>query len=141
MFVQVAPVMNTGNCTGWLPLWLPFVWPIQVRGPSRGVLRQCGHILRYGVLMEEIGVRELKGALSKTLRAVARGETVRVTLYGKPLADLVPAGQSAGSLHRLIREGRVTPPARRRPRSAPRMAEPKARTASELVLAERDAER
>lgn len=91
--------------------------------------------------MEEIGVRELKGSLSKTLRAVARGETVRVTLYGKPVADLVPTGQSAGSLHRLIREGRVTPPARRRPRSAPQMAEPKACTASELVLAERDAER
>src|SRR5919106_1280388 len=42
--------------------------------------------------MREIGVRELKQSLSETLRAVGRGEHVRVTLRGRPLADIVPAG-------------------------------------------------
>jgi prevent-host-death family protein len=42
--------------------------------------------------MREIGVRELKTTLSQTLRAVARGQQVRVTLRGQPLADIVPAG-------------------------------------------------
>ena len=42
--------------------------------------------------MREIGVRELKQSLSETLRAVGRGEPVRVTLRGRPLADIVPAG-------------------------------------------------
>jgi prevent-host-death family protein len=91
--------------------------------------------------MQEIGVRELKQALSRTLRAVARGETVRITLYGRPVADLVPAGSGADGLRQLIREGRVTAPAHGRPAMAPLMASARARTASDLILAERDAER
>jgi prevent-host-death family protein len=47
--------------------------------------------------MREMGVRELKTTLSQTLRAVARGQQVRVTLRGRPLADIVPAGASAKS--------------------------------------------
>jgi prevent-host-death family protein len=46
--------------------------------------------------MRETGVRELKTTLSQTLRAVARGQQVRVTLRGQPLADIVPAGASTG---------------------------------------------
>ena len=46
--------------------------------------------------MREIGVRELKEALSKTLRDVGRGEHVRVTLRGRPVADIVPAGARGG---------------------------------------------
>lgn len=90
--------------------------------------------------MREMGVRELKQALSTTLRAVARGETVRITLYGRPVADLVPAGASAQGLSRLIREGRVSPPARGRPAREPRVVAAGARSASELVLAERESE-
>ena len=64
--------------------------------------------------MREIGVRELKASLSETLRAVGRGEQVRVTLRGRPLADIVPAGAAAEDdrLRELVAEGRVTPPAR-----------------------------
>lgn len=67
--------------------------------------------------MREIGVRRLKQTLSETLRAVGRGELVRVTLRGRPMADIVPAGAPAGDdrLRRLIVEGRVAPPARTRP--------------------------
>lgn len=92
--------------------------------------------------MREIGVRELKRSLSETLRAVGRGEQVRVTLRGRPLADIVPAGAAAGDerLRRLVAGGRVAAPARARPRRAPKLAEGR-RSASALVLSERDAER
>ena len=92
--------------------------------------------------MREIGVRELKQSLSETLHAVGRGEQVRVTLRGRPLADIVPAGAAAGDdrLRELVAEGRVVPPARARPMRAPRLAKSR-RSASSLVLSERDAER
>jgi antitoxin (DNA-binding transcriptional repressor) of toxin-antitoxin stability system len=92
--------------------------------------------------MREIGVRELKQSLSKTLRAVGRGELVRVTLRGRPLVDMVPAGAAVGDarLRELVAEGRVVPPAQALPARAPRLAEAR-RSASSLVLAERDAGR
>lgn len=92
--------------------------------------------------MREIGVRELKQSLSETLRAVARGEQVRVTSRGRPVADIVPAGVAVGNdrLRELVAEGRVVPPARARPPRAPKLAKTR-RSASALVLSERDAER
>lgn len=92
--------------------------------------------------MREIGVRELKRSLSETLRAVGRGEQVRVTVRGRPVADIVPAGVAAGDdrLRELVAQGRVVPPARARPMRAPRPARGR-RSASALVLSERDAER
>jgi prevent-host-death family protein len=92
--------------------------------------------------MREIGVRELKQSLSKTLQAVGRGEQVRVTVRGQPVADIVPAGAAAGNdrLRDLVAQGRVTPPARTLPKRPPRPAKSR-RSASSLVLSERDAER
>ncbi len=92
--------------------------------------------------MREIGVRELKGSLSETLRAVAGGQQVRVTRRGRPVADIVPAAAAADDdrMRELVADGRVTPPARARPPRAPRLAKAR-RSASSLVLAERDAER
>jgi prevent-host-death family protein len=92
--------------------------------------------------MREMGVRELKQSLSKTLRAVGRGEQVRVTLRGRPLADIVPAAATVGDdrLRELVAQGRVVPPARARPRRAPKLAKSD-RSASSLVLSERDAGR
>jgi prevent-host-death family protein len=92
--------------------------------------------------MREIGVRQLKQSLSETLRAVGRGQQVRVTIRGRPVADIVPAGAAAGDdrLRELVSEGRVVPPARARPRRAPKLAQAR-RSASSLVLSERDAER
>ena len=48
-------------------------------------------------------VRDLKSRLSRYLRQVQRGETVVVTLRGKPIARLVPlpslpVGRAAGHL-------------------------------------------
>lgn len=91
--------------------------------------------------MKELGVRELKQSLSRVLRAVGRGEHVRVTLRGRPIADIVPAREAdAGDrLRKLVAQGRVRLPARAHPRP-PRMARG-AGSASALVLAEREAER
>jgi prevent-host-death family protein len=92
--------------------------------------------------MREIGVRELKESLSETLRAVGRGEQVRVTIRGRPVADIVPAGVAVGDdrIRELVAGGRVVPPSKSRPSRAPRLAKGLG-SASTLVLAERDAER
>jgi prevent-host-death family protein len=92
--------------------------------------------------MREIGVRELKRSLSETLRAVERGEQVRVTLRGRAIADIVPAGAAPGDdrVRALVADGRLTPPASARPKRAPRLAKAQ-RSASALVIGERDAER
>lgn len=93
--------------------------------------------------MREIGVRALKLSLSQTLREVsAHGQQVRVTVHGRPLVDIVPAGASAEDDHlrRLVAQGRLTPPSRARPARAPRLVQAR-RSASALVLSEREAER
>ncbi|MGO8905803.1 MAG: type II toxin-antitoxin system Phd/YefM family antitoxin [Solirubrobacteraceae bacterium] len=91
--------------------------------------------------MREIGVRELKQSLSATLRAVSRGQQVRVTLRGRPVADIVPAGPSYKDdrLRGLVADGRLTAPTLSR-RSAPPLAR-STRSASSLVLSEREADR
>jgi prevent-host-death family protein len=92
--------------------------------------------------MREIGVRELKQSLSETLRAVSRGQQVRVTVRGRAVADIVPAGAAATDdrLRELVAEGRVVVPSRARPGRAPRLVNSR-RSASSLVLSEREAER
>jgi prevent-host-death family protein len=92
--------------------------------------------------MREIGVRELKRSLSETLRAVERGEQVRVTVRGRVVADIVPAGAAAEDdrVRALVADGRLTPPASARPKRAPRLAKTRA-AASALVIGERDVER
>lgn len=89
--------------------------------------------------MREIGVRALKQTLSETLRAVGHGEVIRVTLRGRPLADIVPVGAPASydRLRQLVVNGRVVPAVRNRPARPPRLAK-SSRLPSELVLAERD---
>jgi prevent-host-death family protein len=92
--------------------------------------------------MREIGVRDLKRSLSETLRAVERGEQVRVTLRGRAIADIVPAGAAAGDdrVRALVADGRLTPPVSARPKRPPRLAKTRG-SASALVIGERDAER
>ena len=92
--------------------------------------------------MRDVGVRELKGSLSETLRAVGRGEEVRVTSRGRPIAYLVPVGTSPADarLRGLVASGRVVPPARSHPTVPPRPVR-SLRSASALVLSEREADR
>jgi prevent-host-death family protein len=92
--------------------------------------------------MQEIGVRELKASLSSMLRRVEEGEQIKVTVRGRHVADIVPASsrRSDERLRALVAEGRITPAAQSRPRRAPRPLVT-GRSASALVLAERDHER
>jgi prevent-host-death family protein len=92
--------------------------------------------------MREIGVRELKRSLSETLRAVGRGQQVRVTVRGRAVADIVPAGASQADdrLRELVSKGRLVLPSRARPMRTPRLARTR-RSASSVVLSEREAER
>ena len=92
--------------------------------------------------MREIGVRELKTSLSSVLRRVDKGEQIRVTRRGQAIADIVPAGSPRRdeALRKLVAEGRVSPAARPRPIRSPRPLGT-GRSASAIVLAERDAER
>jgi prevent-host-death family protein len=92
--------------------------------------------------MREIGVRELKSGLSGVLRDVEAGEQVRVTVRGRAVADIVPAAARAGEarLRELVASGRVTPAARALPTRRPR-PRPSRRSATSIVLDERDAER
>ena len=92
--------------------------------------------------MREIGVRELKANLSQVLHRIEEGEEVRVTLRGRHIADLVPAGskRSLLDLRDLISEGRVTPPSRSRPLGRPRPLAT-GRSATAIVLDERAEDR
>lgn len=58
--------------------------------------------------MISIGVRELRQNASRYLRLVERGETVRVTDHGRPVALLVPV-PGEGGYERLVADGRIRP--------------------------------
>jgi prevent-host-death family protein len=58
--------------------------------------------------MVNVGVRELRDALSRHLAEVKSGRTVTVTDHGEPIARIVPIGVPS-ALERLIAEGRVRP--------------------------------
>jgi prevent-host-death family protein len=92
--------------------------------------------------VRKIGVRELKASLSSVLHEVGEGEQIRVTVRGRPVADIVPASASrAGErLRELVAEGRITPAAQARPRRSPSPLNT-GRSASAIVLAERADER
>ncbi|MBI2206819.1 MAG: type II toxin-antitoxin system prevent-host-death family antitoxin [Candidatus Rokubacteria bacterium] len=60
--------------------------------------------------MKSIGVRELRQRASEYLRQVEAGRAVEITARGRPVALLVPL-RGTGRVERLIRRGRVLPPA------------------------------
>jgi prevent-host-death family protein len=56
----------------------------------------------------QVGIRELRINLSRTIREVERGETVEVTRDGEPVARIVPVTHRT-KLDQLIAEGKVRP--------------------------------
>ncbi len=83
----------------------------------------------------------MKANLSSVLRDVEAGEQVRVTSRGRPVADLVPAvPEHGGAMKKLIAEGRVTPATQPLPMSPPSPRDT-GRSASAIILAEREEER
>lgn len=87
-------------------------------------------------------MRELKSRLSEILRAVENGEEVRVTVHGRPVAEIRPTAESEEDrlMRQLIAEGRVTPPSKPLPKKAPPLSRGKG-SASAIILAEREEER
>lgn len=65
----------------------------------------------------EIGIRELRDALSRHLADVRSGRTLTVTDHGRPIARIIPV-QRPTRLEQLRAEGRVVP-GRRRKQASP----------------------
>jgi prevent-host-death family protein len=63
-----------------------------------------------------IGIQELRDNLSRYLEEVSRGSTFTITRHGKPIVELVPV-REASTLERLVAEGKVRPPSRRKRRA------------------------
>jgi prevent-host-death family protein len=61
-----------------------------------------------------VGIAELRRNLGVYLRCVANGERFVVTDRSRPVAELGPLSNSAGALGRLVADGRVARPIRRR---------------------------
>ena len=57
----------------------------------------------------EIPQRELRNDVARVLKDVAGGQTLRVTVHGRPVADLVPISETrryatAAEVERIIKE-------------------------------------
>jgi prevent-host-death family protein len=61
----------------------------------------------------DVGIGELRNGFSRYLAEVRAGRTITITDRGRPIARIVPAGVPT-VLERLVAEGRVVPPRRRR---------------------------
>jgi prevent-host-death family protein len=92
--------------------------------------------------VREIEVRELATQLSSALREVESGRRVRIVKDGRPVAELVPPapGRSEG-MKKLIAEGKVTPASRPKSLAPPPRPRSTGRSASAIILAEREEER
>jgi prevent-host-death family protein len=91
--------------------------------------------------MRSVPVRELNQQTSAVLARVERGETVEVTVNGRPVARLVPVANDASLLDRLAAEGRAVRPTVAGPMPMPAaLGNPEVSVADELSAA-RDDER
>jgi prevent-host-death family protein len=61
----------------------------------------------------DVGIGELRNGFSRYLAKVRAGRTITITDRGRPIARIVPVGVPT-VLERLVAEGRVVPPRRRR---------------------------
>ena len=85
-----------------------------------------------------IGIRELKSKLSECVREVKRGGTIVVTEHGRPVARLVPEGDSIGErLEMLKKAGTMLWSGRRLGRAAPGVRPRGRRTVAEIVVENR----
>lgn len=69
-------------------------------------------IYDYHVIMNEVGIAELKAKLSEHLRKVRRGESVTVLDRKTPVARIVPIERPATALGRRPPKENAPPPGR-----------------------------
>ncbi len=74
----------------------------------------------YTGLMESIPVRELNQHTSTVLARVANGESVEITVSGRPAARLIPIDNDTSHRAELIRRGRLIPSITSAPMVVPR---------------------
>ncbi len=80
--------------------------------------------------------------LSSVLREVAAGERVTVVEDGRPVAELTPPmPERSATMKKLIAEGKVTPASRPKSMARPPRPRKTGRSASAIILAEREEER
>jgi prevent-host-death family protein len=82
----------------------------------------------------EVGIRELRDALSRYMAEVRKGHTLIVTDHGRAIARITPMEQPT-AYDRLVAEGVIQPP-RSRTRSLPEPIKAKG-TVSDLVADQR----
>ncbi len=82
----------------------------------------------------DVGIRELKQHLSEYVERASRGEHVRITLRGRPVAALGPL-PGVNRLEEGVAEGWITPGADEPP--APATPVPATRTISEVLTEDR----
>lgn len=86
-----------------------------------------------------IGIRELKSKLSECVRDVKRGGTVVVTEHGRPVARLVPEGDSLDDrLAVLTKAGAMQWSGRRLGRATPGVRPRGKRTLAAIVVEHRE---
>jgi prevent-host-death family protein len=95
-------------------------------------------------LPARVGVRELRQNLSVYLDRVKAGETLEVTEYGQPVAQLGPRRDRPMSvLDQMIADGRATAATvdHRTLPPPPKVDDPSGKTLTEILLEMRDEER
>ena len=86
----------------------------------------------------EVGVRELKAKLSEYLERVERGEVIRVTHLGRPVAQIVPI-PGRGNIELGLAEGWITRLEDRPPEPVVRQRPlPGTRSTTDLIREDRD---
>jgi prevent-host-death family protein len=88
--------------------------------------------------VQEIEVGELKARLDSVLRDVEDGKRVRVTSQGRPVAEIAPVESADEQWQRMISEGKITPASRPKPKAPPPQPRKTGRSASAIILAERE---
>jgi prevent-host-death family protein len=85
--------------------------------------------------MERIPVRELNQHTSAVIARVEHGETLEVTVSGRPVARLIPIQGGHSLLDRLVAEGKAVPPTATGPvPMPPRLGDPAINVAEELAV-------
>lgn len=95
----------------------------------------------YTAVMRSVPVRELNQQTSAVLARVQRGETVEITVNGRPVARLVPVADNTSVLDRLAAEGRAVRPSVVGPVPMPPVLGDREVTVADELAAARDEER